>query len=237
MSDEEPVVDASFRETVGSLMWTANQTRPGISNAVRAIARFSHDAKEVHVKAARKVLENLSATAHLGLTFRKDRKLRDVQLEYDLGTYVDADYAHKAEDRRSVSGVAVCCGEAVVPRFSRTQKCVTLSTTEAEYVAMADGVKEGLYVRGLLVFLMPSLGLPSIEVFEDNKGAIDLAKNPLSSSNSKHIDVRYHFLRELVGKGDLCVKYLRTEDQHLDILTKAIARESFEKHRDMLMGI
>ena len=131
----------------------------------------------------------------------------DVQLEYDLETYVDADYAHKAEDRRSVSGVAVSCGGTLVSWFSRTQKCVTLSTTEAEYVAVADGVKEALYVRGVLVFLMPSLGSPSIGVFEDNKGAIDLAKNPLSSSNSKHIDVRYHFLRELVGKGDLCVKY------------------------------
>ena len=89
---------------------------------------------------------------------------------------------------------------------------------------MADGVKEALYVRGVLVFLMPSLGSPSIGVFEDNKGAIDLAKNPLSSSNSKHIDVRYHFLRELVGKGDLSVKYLRTEDQHAHVLTRRLLR-------------
>ena len=66
------------------------------------------------MKAARKVLEYLSATAHLGLTFRKESKLGDVQLEYDLETYVDADYAHKAEDRRSVSGVAVCCGGTLV---------------------------------------------------------------------------------------------------------------------------
>ena len=66
---------------------------------------------------------------------------------------------------------------------------------------------------------------------EDNKGAIDLAKKPLSLSNSKHIDVRCHFLLELVGTGDLSVKYLRTEDQHADILTKAIGKESFEKHQ------
>ena len=120
--------------------------------------------------------------------------------------------------------------------FSRTQKCVTLSTTEAEYVAMADGVKEALYVRGILAFLMPSLEPMSIGVYEDNKGAIDLAKNPLSSSNSKHIDVRYHFLRELAASGDISVQYLRTEDQHADILTKAIGRESFERHRDFLLG-
>ena len=72
------------------------------------------------------------------------------------------------------------------------------------------------------MFLMHSLGSPSIGVFEDNTEAIDSAKNPLSSSNSKHIDVRYHFLRELVRKGGLSVRNLWTEDQHADILTKAI---------------
>ena len=72
------------------------------------VARFSHDPKEVHVKAARKKIEYLSATTHLGLTFRKDNKLEEVQFEYILETYVNADYAHKTDDRRSVSGVAVC---------------------------------------------------------------------------------------------------------------------------------
>ena len=82
-------------------------------------------------------------------------------------------------------------------------------------------------MRGVLVFLVPSLGSPSIGVFEDHRGAIDLAKNPLSSSNSKRINVIYLFLRELVGKGDSSVKYLRTEDQHAGILTKGIGRGSF----------
>ena len=133
VSDEEPVMDANFREIVGSLMCIANQTRPDISNAVRAIAWFSHDPKGVHVKATRKVLEYLSAIAHLGLTIRKDNMLGNVHLVYDLETYVEADYAHKAEIRSSVSGVAVCCGGTFVSWFSRTQKCVTLSTTESEY--------------------------------------------------------------------------------------------------------
>ena len=101
-----------------------------------------------------------------------------VRMEFDLETYVDADYAQKAEDRRSVSIVAVCWGSTLVSWFSRTQKCVILSTTEAEYAAMADGVKEALYVRGILAFLMQSLGAMSIGVYEDNKGAIDLAKTP-----------------------------------------------------------
>ena len=204
-------MDVNLREVVGSLKWIANQTRSDISNPVPEIARFSHDPKEVHLKAARKIFEFLNATTHLGVTFRRESSLEDVEMEYDIETYVNADYAHKVDDSRSFSGVAVCCGGTLVSWLSRTQKCVTLFTIEFEYVAMADGVKEALCVRRVLVILMPSLGSPSIGVFEDNKGAIDLAKNPLSSSNSKHIDARYHFLRCLVGKGDLSVKYLQTE--------------------------
>ena len=83
---------------------------------------------------------------------------------------------------------------------------------------------------------MPNLEPMSISVYEDNKGAIDFAKKPLSSSNSKHIDVRYHFLRELAASGDISVQYLRLEDQHADILTKADDRESFERRRDFLLG-
>ena len=74
---------------------------------------------QVHVKAAGKIIEYLSATVHLGLMCRKDNKLEDVQLEYDLETYVDTDDAHKADDRRSVSGVAVYCGDTIVPCFPR----------------------------------------------------------------------------------------------------------------------
>ena len=115
----------------------------------------------------------MSATAHLGLTFRRERKLENAPFKYDIDTYVDVDYAHRAEERRSVSGLAVCCGGTIVSLFSRTQKCVTLYTTEAEYMATADGVKDALYVRGVLFFFMPSHGSPSIGVFEHNKGAAD----------------------------------------------------------------
>ena len=94
----------------------------------------------------------MSGTAHLGVTIRKDSKREDVQVAYELETYVDADCTHEADNSRSISRVAVCCGGTLVSWFSRTQKCVTLSPREAEYVAMADGVKEALYLSGVLVF-------------------------------------------------------------------------------------
>ena len=97
---------------------------------------------------------------------------------------------------------------------------------------MADGVKEALYVRGVLVFLMPSPGSPSIGVFEDNKGAMDLTKNPLSSSNSKHIDVRSVFCVSWWGR-ETC----RLSISERKIVTKAIVKESYEKHHDFILGI
>ena len=97
---------------------------------------------------------------------------------------------------------------------------------------MADGVKDALYARGTLAFLMPCLGSMSIGMYKNDKVAIDLGGNPLSPSNSKHINVRHYFLREMAASGDISVQYLRSEDQHADILTKSIGRESFERHRD-----
>ena len=175
---------------------------------------------EVHVEAARKILEYLSVTAHSGNTFIRKSKLEGVQLEYGIGTNVDADYANSAEDRSSASGVAVCCRGTLVSWFSRMQKSVTLSTTDAEYMAKADEVKAALYVKEVLVFFMPSEGSPSFGVFEDNKGAIDVAKYPLIASHNKNINAMNHVLGEMVGEGYLSVKYVWTEHQHAGILTK-----------------
>ncbi|CAM9440095.1 unnamed protein product [Sphacelaria rigidula] len=126
------MVDVPFREIVVSLMWIANETRPDIANAVRAVARLFHEPKLTHYKAAQTILEYLNATSDLGLLFKKSSDLGCIRLEFDLNKYVDTDYAHTAEDRRSVSGVAICCGGTIMSWLSRTQKCVTPSGTEAE---------------------------------------------------------------------------------------------------------
>ena len=96
---------------------------------------------------------------------------------------------------------------------------------------MGDGVKEALFVNGILQFLRPSVESRKIEVLEDNEGAIALAENPLSSCRSKHIDVRHHFLRNLTEEGVIEIK-----EQHADILTKALPRDLFEVHRDFALG-
>ena len=138
-----------------------------------------------------------------------------------LEVFADADYASKATDRRSVSSGAIKCGGASVCWLSRTQKCVTLSTSGAEYVALGDAVKEVLFLRQIWGFMLPSKVMPYFLVFEDNGGSVQLAQNPVTNSNSKQIDVRRHFLRDLIRQRDIKVVQVPSEFQHADILTKA----------------
>lgn len=111
--------------------------------------------------------------------------------------------------------------------LSRTQKCISLLTTAAKYLAMGDAVKEAIYACKILSFLMPSYGVRTIKVLGDNQGALQVAENPLRSANSKHVDVRHHFLRDLVEKEEKSVEHIDSENQHADILTKPLARRVF----------
>ena len=142
--------------------------------------------------------------------------------------YTDANYAEKADDRRSVSGVAVTVGNSTVSWSSSTQKIVTLSTTEAEYVALEDGFKEGLLVKAVLSFIVPSLLEKSIKVLVDKEGAIKLAANPRSSACTKHIDVRFPFIRELVRTGTIAVEHIPTKEQR---------GANFREHRNFLLNL
>ncbi|CAB1113034.1 unnamed protein product [Ectocarpus sp. CCAP 1310/34] len=151
--------------------------------------------------------------------------------------YADADFASKVADRRSVLGGIVTCGGGAVSWFSRTQKCVTLSTTEAEYVALGDVVKEILFLRQIWRFMLPQVGMPCIPIFEDNQGAIQLAQNPISNSNSKHIDVRHHFLRELIERKEISAIHVPSPYQRADFLTKSLSKDAFESHREFVMNL
>ena len=166
-------------------------TRPDISNEVRAVARHSHNPTNRHRKAVLKIMAYLHGTWGMGLTFVRDSGL-------DLTAYSDADYADKSSDRRSVSGTVITLGGAVVSWASSTPRCVTLSTAEAEYVALGEGVKEALFTGAVLSCICPELIESCVRVFEDNQGGIELAENPLSSAWSKHIDAGLHFVTKLL---------------------------------------
>ncbi|CAN0412556.1 unnamed protein product, partial [Ascophyllum nodosum] len=173
-----------------------------------------------HWKAVRKIIAYLKATKDLGVVFRRGGDLK-------LSLFADADYADKCNDRRSVSGVAVMLGNAAVSASSTTQHCVTLSTSEAEYVAMAHGAKIALAIKAVLDFVQPHLSGRAIDMYDDNEGEKALAENLQGSHRSKHIDVRFHFLRGLVRLGQVTFHSIASAEQHAAILTKPLGREAF----------
>ena len=228
--DNEPGGDWPVREAIGSLMWLSTMTRPGITNTVRAVARYAHEPTERLWQAITKILSYLNGTRSLGITYVRGSGL-------SLNEYADADYANKENDRRSVSGVAVTLGGTVVRHASKTQRVVSLSTSEAEYIAAGEGVKEALFVRVVLSFIAPETSEASIKVLEDNQGAKALIENPLSSVRSKYIDVRYHFIRDLFRTRETSSEYVASAEQHADILTKALSRANLMYHRKHLMNL
>ena len=104
-------------------------------------------------------------------------------------------------------------------------------------MALGDGVKEGLFVKAVLSFIVPSLSEKSIKVSVDNDGDINLATNPLSSARTKHIDVRFHFTRELVRTGTIVVEHSPKKEQRVDILTEALVGAIFREHRNFLLNL
>ena len=117
-----------------------------------------------------------------------------------LSLFADEDYADKCNDRWSVSGVAVMLRNTAVSTSSTTKHCVTLSTSEAEYVTMDHEAKTALAIKAVLDFVQPHLSGRTIDIYEDNKGAKAFAENPQGSHRSKHIDVTFHFLRGLAPR-------------------------------------
>ena len=230
--EDEETESWPFRELVGGLMWLAISTRPDISNAVRSFVRYCSALKAVHWKAAFGILAYINGTCGFNITYQ-----RGTTVSISLEDFADADYASRGTDRRSVSGGAIMCAGACVCWFSRTQKCVTLSTSEAEYVALGDAVKELLFLRQVWRSIIPGKGMPCFPVFEDNQGALQLSKNPVSNSNSKYINVRHHFLRELVRQGDIIANHVPSEYQHADMLTKVLAFDLFAIHRRFLTNL
>ena len=204
--------------------------RPDITNAVRAVARYAHEPTERLWQAILKILSYLNGTKRLGITYVRGSRL-------SLNVYADADYANKDNDRLSVSGIAVTLGGTIVSHASKTQRVVSSSISEAEYIAAGDGVKEALFVRVVLSLITPETCRASVKVLEDNQGTKTLIENPLSSARSKHIDVRFQLIREFFKARKISLEYVASAEQHADILTKVLSRANFMYHRKHLMNL
>ena len=151
----------------------------------------------------------------------------------ELIGFTDSDYAGDQDDRKSTSGYAFMFGSAAISWSSKKQPIVTLSSTEAEFVAATSCACQAIWLRRILKelhFKQPG----ATKIFCDNNSTIKLSKNPVLHGRSKHIDVKFYFLRDLNTIGAIDVMHCRSEDQVADIFTKALKMESFVKLRKLL---
>lgn len=150
----------------------------------------------------------------------------------NLFGYSDADYGGDIDERRSTTGYVFVFGSSIISWSSERQKSVALSTTESEYVAAAQATKELVWIGLLLRNLLITYNKPNL--FVDNQSAIRLIKNPEFHKRTKHIDIKFHFVRQKFAEGLFNLNYFETNLQLADILTKALCKQKFEKMRDMI---
>lgn len=204
--------DKPYREAVGALNWAALATRPDIAFAVATVARFAANPGPAHWDAVKRIYRYLAGTKDLWLTYGETKRV--------LEGYADAD-GSMSEDRRAISGYAFLIDGGAVSWSSKRQEIVSLSTTESEYVAATHGMKEALWLRSLLSEIFEPIKPPTT-LFSDNQSAIALTRDHQYHSRTKHIDVRYHFIRWVIEQGSLRLIYCPTDDMVADTLTKAL---------------
>ena len=227
-SVSKPVDPSTYQSMVGSLLYAAIATRPDISQAVSVVSKFNSCPTEAHLTAVKRILRYLKGTASLSLKYQKT----------ELGTvtaYSDADWAGDLDDRHSTSGNIFIMANAAVSWLSKKQATVSLSTSEAEYVALSTATQEAVWLKKLLTDLGAVPDKATV-IMEDNQGAIAMARNPVGHARTKHIDIRYHFVRECVAEGTIELVYCPTKLMLADLLTKPLPREQFERLRSACFG-
>ncbi|GJZ12080.1 retrovirus-related pol polyprotein from transposon TNT 1-94 [Tanacetum coccineum] len=188
--DSEPIDDTKYRGMIGSLHYLT-ASRPDVMFSVCLCARFQEAPKTSHLEAMKRIFRYIKGTSHLGLWYPKGTDLETI-------VYADSDHAGDYVDRKSTSGVCTFMGCCLTPWFSKKQTALAISTTEAEYVSARKACQQALWMKQPLVDY--DIKLDDIPVLCDNKGAIDLCKNLVLHSLTKHREIRHHFLRDNVQK-------------------------------------
>ncbi len=204
-----------YREATGSLIY-ACYTRPDIMYAVGQVCKYNGNFDQSHWTAVKHILRYLNSTSHYELTF-------DGNCELTLHGYSDADWAGDEDTRRSYSGYTIYLGNSLISWSCNQQSITAQSTTEAEYIALSYAGREITYLRQLLKCLHINQSNPTI-LYCDNQSSVALSSNPAHHKRTKHIDVRYHHIRDLINDHQIDIKYVHTNDNSADIMTKSLAR-------------
>jgi hypothetical protein len=218
--------DIPYREAVGSLMYLATATRPDLSFSVGFVARNMQNPTINDWNRVKKILRYVKGTINQGIVYKRG------ETNGIMKAYCDSDYASDCASRKSTSGIVCKYAGGAITWKSRKQQSIALSTTEAEFMAACEAAKEVVWLTKLFEDISSLRETPVIQI--DNQGAIKLIRNPEFHSRTKHIDVKYCFIREKVQEGKIDVAYISTEHQIADVFTKPLAKERFQVLRKQL---
>ncbi|KAG5868684.1 hypothetical protein JTB14_036594 [Gonioctena quinquepunctata] len=214
-----------FRRLIGGLMYLSVCTRPDIAFACSQLSQFNSCYDQSHWTAAKRVLRYLAGTKDYGLIFEKADNQK-------IEAFTDADWANDSLDRKMYTGFVVKMGDSTINWEARKQRSIALSSTEAECLAIGDVAKEVCFVRHLMNEIN---GMQDqIVIYNDNQSAHRIIENTHHHRRTKHIDVRHHYIRDLVQNKVVVIKYREKNDMVADILTKPLSKEKHQRYRKMM---
>ncbi|KAD3336127.1 hypothetical protein E3N88_31646 [Mikania micrantha] len=216
------VNSTEFRRIIGSLRYLTH-TRPDLSYSVGVVSRFMQDPKESHLAAMKQILRYLKGTTSYGLKYYKGG-------DGQLVGYSDSSYGTDLEDIRGTTGMVFYYSGNLITWASQKQQTVALSSCEAEFMVATSAACQALWLRNLISDLI-NKEPQRVQLLVDNESAIALMKNPVFHGRSKHIDTKFHFIRECVEREQISVKHVSGEFQKADLLTKALPRIRFHDMR------
>ena len=226
-TDEEKseMTKVPYANVVGCMMYAMVLTRPDLAHALNVVSRFMATLVKEHWKAVKWVLRYLKGTQGYGLVYGKS-----VGKDAGLRGYVDSDFAGDVDKRRSLTGYLFFLDGCLVNWKASLQHVVTLSTTKAEYTTATKAVKKALWLRGLIAEL--GIKQKTIEVHCDSSSAIYLSKNSTHHEKTKHIDIKLHFIINVISKGVISMVKVHTKDNPTDMLTKVVTTTKFKSCLD-----
>jgi len=210
--EENHMSKVPYASAVGSLMYAMVCTRPDIAHAVGVVSRFLSNPGKEHWEGVKWILRYLKGTSKMHLSFKRSN--------LTLQGFSDADLGGDLDGRKSTTGYIFTLGGTAISWKSKLQGRVSLSTTEAEYIAISETAKEMIWLKNLLKELGKGQDEPSL--FSDSQSAICLARNPILHSRCKHIELKYHFIRNLINDGDLILLKISGAENPADMLTKTV---------------
>ena len=218
-----------YQNVIGALLYLAINTRPDLSYPVGVLARHCVSTSFKACQAVVRVLTYLRCTPQIGIEYSGDK--------LNLHAFSDSDWAGDLDSRKSTTGYVLLAAGGPIAWSSKLQPTIAASSMEAEYMAAFNAIQECVRVKGVMDEIGFDLDGP-ITLLMDSKSAICLANNPMYHKRSKHIDIKYHWIREKVGEdGVVQLIHVGTNDMVADILTKPLSAEPFEKHVGNITGM